>query len=162
MRGQISLDFILAITIALVAAGAILAVSGQIAQTQAQSSARQQLNGIGNSLAAVISYSGLLNEAGSSASITFDIPALLIAGSAKPEPCTITIDTINGTIVLQEMEDLEIDPENLEGGYFSSGNASGWLVYDREKEECYNCTKPIVRVKQGGRSTYFCSRCQRK
>ena len=56
----------------------------------------------------------------------------------------------------------EIDPENLEGGYFSGGNPSGWLVYDREKEECRNCTKLIVRVKQGGRSTYFCRRCQRK
>lgn len=68
--------------------------------------------------------------------------------------------------VLQEAithaANLEIDPENLEGGYFSGGNTAGWLVYDREKEECYNCTKPIVRVKQGGRSTYFCRRCQRK
>jgi formamidopyrimidine-DNA glycosylase len=53
------------------------------------------------------------------------------------------------------------DPENLEGGYFSStGNA--WLVYDREKLPCPNCSTPISRVKQGGRSTFYCRRCQRK
>jgi formamidopyrimidine-DNA glycosylase len=57
---------------------------------------------------------------------------------------------------------LKIDPENLEGGYFSSGNSAGWQVYDREKEDCYNCKTPIVRVKQGGRSTYFCRHCQQK
>ncbi|MFA4855829.1 MAG: hypothetical protein WC634_04580 [archaeon] len=99
MRGQISLDFLLAITVALIATGAILAVSGQISQTQAQASARQQLDGIGNSLGAVISYSALLNEA-DSASIEFDIPGLLIAGEAVPQPCTIIINTDNNTIDL--------------------------------------------------------------
>lgn len=107
MRGQISLDFLLAITVALIAAGAILAVSGQIGQMQAQASARQQLDGIGNGLAVVISTSALLNDAGS-ASIDFDIPALLIAGEAKPQPCAIIIDTGNGTIwLLYEIIDLE-------------------------------------------------------
>ena len=99
MRGQISLDFILAIAIALVASGAILAVSGQISQEQAQASVRHQLDGIGNSLAAVVSHSALLNGA-DSASIEFDIPGLLIAGEAMPQPCTINIDTDNGTIDL--------------------------------------------------------------
>lgn len=55
-----------------------------------------------------------------------------------------------------------VDPENLEGSYFSGGNADGWLVYDRENEECVKCGSTIIRLKQGGRSTYFCRRCQRK
>jgi len=53
------------------------------------------------------------------------------------------------------------DPENLEGGYFSS-NGDAWLVYDREKLPCPRCKTPISRVKQGGRSTFYCRRCQRK
>lgn len=55
-----------------------------------------------------------------------------------------------------------VDPENLEGSYFSGGSADGWLVYDREDEDCAKCGSPIIRLKQGGRSTYFCRRCQRK
>ena len=56
----------------------------------------------------------------------------------------------------------EVDPENLEGNYFSGAIDAGWFVYDREKEPCRNCKMPIVRLKQGGRSTYYCRRCQRK
>lgn len=36
-----------------------------------------------------------------------------------------------------------------------------WRVYDREGEPCTRCGKPITRMVQGGRSTYFCARCQR-
>lgn len=54
------------------------------------------------------------------------------------------------------------DPENIEGGYFSGSNPAGWFVYDREKQPCINCETPIIRLKQGGRSTYYCRRCQRK
>jgi formamidopyrimidine-DNA glycosylase len=53
------------------------------------------------------------------------------------------------------------DPENLEGGYFSS-DGDAWLVYDREKLPCPNCKTPISRIKQGGRSTFYCGRCQKK
>ena len=56
----------------------------------------------------------------------------------------------------------EVDPENLEGGYFSGSDDAGWFVYDRESEPCLNCESEIVRLKQGGRSTYYCPRCQRK
>jgi len=55
-----------------------------------------------------------------------------------------------------------VDPENLEGNYFSAGTTAGWFVYDREKKPCRNCKTPIVRIKQGSRSTYYCKICQRK
>jgi len=55
-----------------------------------------------------------------------------------------------------------IDPENLEGNYFSGGDDPRWLVYDRENEPCLHCKSPILRLKQGGRSTYYCRKCQRK
>jgi formamidopyrimidine-DNA glycosylase len=34
-------------------------------------------------------------------------------------------------------------------------------VFRRTGKPCYNCGKPIERVKLGGRSTHFCPRCQR-
>lgn len=55
-----------------------------------------------------------------------------------------------------------VDPGNLEGSYFSAGTTAGWFAYDRENEPCRNCAMPIVRLKQGGRSTYYCRKCQRK
>lgn len=57
---------------------------------------------------------------------------------------------------------LPVDPENLEGSYFSGSDNPTWYVYNREGEPCKKCGTPIARVKQGGRSTYFCSKCQRK
>ena len=56
----------------------------------------------------------------------------------------------------------EVDPENLEGNYFSGAVDAGWFVYDREGEPCQNCGTTILRLKQGGRSTYFCPKCQRR
>jgi formamidopyrimidine-DNA glycosylase len=33
-------------------------------------------------------------------------------------------------------------------------------VYSREGEACHRCGTPVERIKQGGRSTYFCPGCQ--
>lgn len=33
-------------------------------------------------------------------------------------------------------------------------------VYDREKEPCVNCAKPIKRIVQAGRSSFYCPKCQ--
>ena len=41
-------------------------------------------------------------------------------------------------------------------GYFSKSFA----VYDREGQHC-ECGKPVRRIVQGGRSTFFCNGCQR-
>ncbi len=57
---------------------------------------------------------------------------------------------------------LNVNPENIDGSYYGGGYENQWRVYDRENEPCVDCGKPIVRLKQGGRSTYFCPRCQRK
>ena len=57
---------------------------------------------------------------------------------------------------------LNVNPENIDGSYYGGGYESRWRVYDRENEPCVNCKKPIARLKQSGRSTYFCQRCQRK
>ncbi len=39
-------------------------------------------------------------------------------------------------------------------------NDETWAVYDREGEPCTVCLRPIRRFTQGGRSTYYCARCQ--
>lgn len=57
---------------------------------------------------------------------------------------------------------LNVDPENIDGSYYGGGYENHWRVYDRENEPCVECEKPIVRLKQAGRSTYFCPKCQRR
>lgn len=36
-----------------------------------------------------------------------------------------------------------------------------FLVYDREGEPCCNCAKPIKRLVQSGRSSFYCASCQK-
>ena len=43
-----------------------------------------------------------------------------------------------------------------ESGYFQTQ----FQVYDREGLPCYYCKSLITRVTQGGRSTFFCRKCQ--
>lgn len=47
--------------------------------------------------------------------------------------------------------------------YRNPGNHEGmhYRVYDREGEPCITCGRPIGRMVQAGRSTYFCPRCQK-
>lgn len=42
-------------------------------------------------------------------------------------------------------------------GYF----AKDWRVYGREGEPC-GCGTPVARIVQGGRSTFFCPKCQKQ
>ena len=56
---------------------------------------------------------------------------------------------------------LNVNPENIDGSYYGGGYKNQWRVYDRENESCGNCETLIARLKQGGRSTYFCPQCQK-
>jgi formamidopyrimidine-DNA glycosylase len=55
-----------------------------------------------------------------------------------------------------------IDLENPNG--FSYGEAFGkvWQVYEREGKACFKCGTRIRRLSHGGRSTYWCPRCQKR
>lgn len=57
---------------------------------------------------------------------------------------------------------LNVDPENIDGSYYGGGYESRWRVYDREDESCPNCGSPIRRLKQAGRSSYYCPTCQKR
>lgn len=67
--------------------------------------------------------------------------------------------------ILQEAIDagstLRIDLSDGNGSYFGTTERF-WRVYERAGEPCVNCGTRIRRVVQGGRSTYYCPRCQRR
>lgn len=51
--------------------------------------------------------------------------------------------------------------------YKKADNSMGYFqhrfkVYDREGKPCFNCNTPIKRIKQNGRSTFYCPKCQSK
>jgi formamidopyrimidine-DNA glycosylase len=67
--------------------------------------------------------------------------------------------------ILQEAIDagstLRIDLSDGESSYFGTSERF-WRVYEREGEPCVNCGTTIRRIAHAGRSTYFCTRCQRR
>ena len=46
-------------------------------------------------------------------------------------------------------------------GGFQEAEDFPLMVYGREAERCLRCGKAIRRITQGGRSTYYCPKCQR-
>ena len=56
---------------------------------------------------------------------------------------------------------LRIDLTETDGTYFGTAERF-WRVYERAGGACVNCGTKIRRVVQGGRSTYFCPKCQRR
>jgi len=64
-------------------------------------------------------------------------------------------------VAIAQGSTLNVDPENIDGSYHNAEAETRWLVYDRENLPCTHCETPIIRLKQGGRSTFFCKKCQR-
>ena len=67
--------------------------------------------------------------------------------------------------VLQQAIDagstLRIDLADGNGSYFGTTERF-WRVYERAGEPCVRCGTNIRRVVQGGRSTYYCPKCQKR
>ena len=57
---------------------------------------------------------------------------------------------------------MNVNPEDIEGSYYGGDYEGHWRVYEQEDEPCQNCSTKIKRIKQGGRSSYFCPSCQKK
>ena len=64
------------------------------------------------------------------------------------------------TEAIAEGSTLRIDLTDDASSYIGSSERF-WRVYEREGERCVRCGTRIRRVVQGGRSTYFCPKCQR-
>lgn len=56
---------------------------------------------------------------------------------------------------------LRIELADGNASYFGSPERF-WRVYEREGEPCINCGTKIRRLVHGGRSTYYCPKCQKK
>jgi formamidopyrimidine-DNA glycosylase len=84
-----------------------------------------------------------------------------LAGSIRPDRLERLADEVRKVI----------DEAIIAGGssisdFAGTGGELGYFqhrfrVYDREGEDCPTCSKPIKRLVQSGRSTFYCSSCQR-
>jgi formamidopyrimidine-DNA glycosylase len=52
-------------------------------------------------------------------------------------------------------------PDFRDANWWFQGLESILRVYGREGKSCRACRQPVKRIEQGGRSTFFCARCQR-
>lgn len=110
-----------------------------------------KVNGLGNIYAAEVMFLAKLNPQQAANTVTERKTIILHGKIRKVLDEAVTLGAT-----------LEIDKTNISGSIYGSGSESTWRVYDREGQACPVCTLPIHRIKQGGRSTYFCKRCQRK
>ena len=75
-----------------------------------------------------------------------------VASSLTPARLTRLVDAIH------EVLEAENRPP---GRYTDVEGRERFQVYDREGKPCSRCGKPIKRIPQAGRSTYYCPFCQR-
>jgi formamidopyrimidine-DNA glycosylase len=55
-----------------------------------------------------------------------------------------------------------IDLDHPDGFSYGEAFERFWQVYEREGDPCVRCSARIRRVVHGGRSTYWCPKCQRR
>jgi len=67
---------------------------------------------------------------------------------------TAIVDVMSGAV--ESVYELYAKPGNM-----IEAERQTLMVYGREGEDCRVCERPILRLAQGGRSTYYCGRCQR-
>jgi formamidopyrimidine-DNA glycosylase len=86
------------------------------------------------------------------------------ADKVSPQKAAVLFEKIREVLAesIAHGSTLNVNPENIDGSYYGGGYEDRWRVYDREKEACVTCETPVARLKQGGRSTYFCPKCQKK
>jgi len=88
--GQISLDFLFAVIAGLIVLSSLTAVSGQMANMQAASSARQQLHAIGLNLASFLSATDILGDAENGSTVAgYEVPLIAVPGESRPQACRI-------------------------------------------------------------------------
>jgi len=57
---------------------------------------------------------------------------------------------------------LRVNLEHPDGFSYGEAFEDFWLVYDREGQPCMKCGAKIRRITHGGRSTYWCPKCQKR
>jgi formamidopyrimidine-DNA glycosylase len=69
-------------------------------------------------------------------------------------------DVLNDAI--SDSSTSRVNLEQPDGFSYGEAFERFWQVYEREGEPCFKCGARIRRVTHGGRSTYWCPRCQRR
>ncbi|MDD5098193.1 MAG: DNA-formamidopyrimidine glycosylase [Candidatus Pacebacteria bacterium] len=96
---------------------------------------------------------------------------ILFEAKVHPEESIINLDKNDLKRIYLAMRRILKKSIELKGDSFSdfrtiSGEKGGFhsivKVYQREGKECLRCGKKIKRIKQGGRSSFFCPSCQIK
>lgn len=105
---------------------------------------------------------GLGNIYASEALFLAKISPQISAHDVPPRKANILFEKIREVLAesIAHGSTLNVDPENIDGSYFGGSYEDRWRVYDRENLPCIDCKTLIVRLKQGGRSSYFCPKCQ--
>ena len=66
------------------------------------------------------------------------------------------------TDALRDVSGVRVNLEHPEGFSYAEAFEDFWQVYDREGQPCTRCGAKIRRVTHGGRSTYWCPKCQKR
>lgn len=104
--------------------------------------------GLGNIYVCEALYRSRISPRRKSASVT---------GQRGERLATAIVDVLRDAIAAGGSSLRDFAAADGELGYFQHS----FDVYDREGEGCRTCKNPIKRLVQGGRSTFFCSSCQR-
>ncbi|PIU62535.1 MAG: formamidopyrimidine-DNA glycosylase [Armatimonadetes bacterium CG07_land_8_20_14_0_80_59_28] len=82
------------------------------------------------------------------------------ASSLKPEAIRILRSSIRHIlrVAIRRCGTTMRDFRTASGGYGNYQNE--FRVYARENRPCRRCATPVVRIRQHGRSTFFCPQCQ--
>ena len=112
---------------------------------------QRMIAGVGNIYASEVLWRSRISPDRESASLTSDEIARL-----HGDIVSVLNDAIEGqgTTIGNSVSDYH--PSAGEQGEFQNRLS----VYGREDEPCERCGTAIVRMKQGGRSTYYCQECQ--
>jgi formamidopyrimidine-DNA glycosylase len=70
------------------------------------------------------------------------------------------LDVLNDAI--SDSSTSRVDLEQPNGFSYGEAFERFWQVYEREAEPCVKCGTRVRRINHGGRSTYWCPKCQRR
>jgi formamidopyrimidine-DNA glycosylase len=100
------------------------------------------------------------SEALSMSAINPKTPANKVSRKRIAPLHTAIVRVLNDSI--EHGSTLLVDPNRVDESYYGGDYEKHWRVYDQEGEPCETCKTPIKRIVQGARSTYYCSKCQRR
>lgn len=103
---------------------------------------------------------GVGNIYASEALFKAKINPLIPACSLSLDKITLLISTIKNTLEQALSKGGTTFSNYVDGNNSKGGNQDYLLVFKKENQPCSVCGNVISRIKQAGRSTFFCSSCQ--